>query len=203
MEIKILFNEYKKYFKIRIRKLIIYGIIGFYLLFLYFYNLKRNFGFDIQSSWLYGIIPALVTTLIFILMFNILGFVVNTDLTTKKMNYKLYMILIGTIMLLFAGIIGINNSNILSLLPITPIVLLSFLMPLILGIFSYLGIIMILFEKKYGYYTILLTGLIAAIGMFIPIFQDLNNLIPLVLTLLYIDPFFIIIGSILGLFLKD
>ncbi len=202
MEFKGLIEEYKTYNKQRIKKLILYSIIGFYLLFLYLYNIHRQYGLSIQLSWLNGIISALITTLIYLFLFNFLGFLLKTEHTKQNLKINLFIVLIGVVMLLFAGIIGINNENIMSLLITVPSVFLAFFMPLILSIIGYLGIIIVLLGKRYGNYIILLAGGIAIIGMFITIFSNSIITIPLVLTFIFIDPFLIIIGGVLGLIFK-
>lgn len=203
MHLKEILREYKSYTKERVKKVILLGVIGFYFLFLFFYNLHRQYGVSAELSWLNGIIAALITTLIYLLLFTFIGFFLKAELIKGRIKNSLILAIIGAAMLLFAGIVGANNLAIRIIMIVEPSVFLAFFMPLILSIIGLLGIILVFIGKKYGTYFIIIAGLIAIIGMFITIYRDLVNTIPLVLTLIYIDPFLLLIGGVLGLALKE
>jgi len=203
MEFKKLLKEFRKYNKERIKKIILYSVIGFYFLFLFFYNLHRIYGFSVELSWFNGIISALIATLVYLVLFDLIGFLLKAGFKKNKLKISEFMAIIGAFMLLFAGLIGANNLIIKTIMKDFPWIFLAFLMPLILSIFGLLGVILVLLGKKYGKYFIFIAGLVAVIGMFIPIFKDLVSSIPLVLTLIYVDPFLLLIGGTLGFILKE
>ncbi|MFX1498464.1 MAG: hypothetical protein ACFFBH_13135 [Promethearchaeota archaeon] len=202
MELKNFLREYKRYNKERIKKIILYSIIGFYLLFLFYYNLNRQYGINVQLSWNNGIISALITTLIYNLLIDFLGFLLKLDIMKGKLRLNLILALIGGFMLLFAGLIGTNNLNIKIIMTVFPWVFFAFLMPIILSIIGLLGIILVLLGKNYGRYPIFIAGLVAVSGMYITIYTDSFNNIALVLTLIYIDPFLLLIGGTLSFTMK-
>ncbi|MFW9828242.1 MAG: hypothetical protein ACFFEY_11645 [Candidatus Thorarchaeota archaeon] len=106
--------------------------------------------------------------------------------------------LIGSVLLIIAGIIGFTNPLIQFAMVLFPLLALSFIMPLILGGLGLLGSLLGLFGKKFGNIITLIIGIVAVIGMFIPLYFPF----PLVLSLFWVDPFLILVGGILGLALK-
>ncbi|TFG27087.1 MAG: hypothetical protein EU532_08195 [Promethearchaeota archaeon] len=200
MEIYDFFHKFADYTKERFKKIILFGVIGYYLLFLYFYNFHRLFNLSIQLSWFNGLLAALLTTFVYFVLFNFIGFLSKTEIIKVKITTNLNLVLVGVYLLLFAGIIGIYNLDIRVITILHPYVVLTFLMPIILSVVSLLGVGLILFRKKYGIQIIFISGLIAVIGSFIPIFTDLD--IPLVLTLAHIDPILILFGATLGIIRK-
>ncbi|MFX0106313.1 MAG: hypothetical protein ACFE75_12610 [Candidatus Hodarchaeota archaeon] len=103
--------------------------------------------------------------------------------------------IIGSVMLLFGGILGLLIPEVQQILLVAaPILYLTFVLPIILGVIGISGAILAIINNKFGNYIVIIVGLVAVIGIFIPIFVGF----PLVMTLLYIDPFLILIGGIIG-----
>jgi len=125
------------------------------------------------------------------------------ELVKGKLLAGPILALIGSIMLLVAGLIGVGNPFITLLMAVIPSIVLAFVMPLILGIFGLLGAILAMIGKKYGNYLTLVIGLVAVVGTFIPVYTILFLSIPLVLTLAFIDPFLVLIGGIAGVAIKE
>lgn len=125
------------------------------------------------------------------------------ELVKGKLLAGPVLALIGSIMLMVAGLIGVGNPFITLLMAVIPSIVLAFVMPLILGIFGLLGAILAMIGKKYGNYITIIIGLVAVIGMFIPVYTILFLSIPLVLTLAFIDPFLVLIGGALGVAIKE
>lgn len=194
------FHKFADYTKERIKKIILFSLIGYYLLFLYFYNFYRMFNLSIQLSWLNGLLAALVTAFIYFVLLDFIGFLSKTEIIKVKITTNLNLVLVGVYLLLFAGIVGIYNLDIRVITLLNPYVVLTFLMPIVLSVVSLLGVVLILFRKKYGINIIFISGLIAVIGSFIPIFTDLY--LPLVLTLAYFDPILILFGANIGIIRK-
>ncbi|MFX1493878.1 MAG: hypothetical protein ACFFBZ_06315, partial [Promethearchaeota archaeon] len=222
VELKEYLREYEKYNKKSIKKLILYSVIGFYFLFLFFYNFYRQYGISVELSWLNGIISALITTLTYLLLFDLIGFLLKLELIKGKLKSILTIGVICACILLFVGIIGVNNLIIGIIITVVPSVFLALFMPLVLGIIGLIGIILIFTGKKhgkstvhivgyniakiYGKYLIFIVGfkdIIALIGMFITIFADVINILPLVLILIYVDPLLLLIGNAQGFILKE
>lgn len=106
--------------------------------------------------------------------------------------------LIGSILLLVGGLIAVTNPLIQLAMSIMPIIALTFVMPIILGVLGLIGAFMAATGKKGGNYLALIAGLVAVVGMFIPIYF----VFPLVMSFIYVDPFLMLIGGILGLIIK-
>ena len=75
LDFKQYFKEFLRYNRLRIFKLILYGLIIVYLLFLICYNIYRiNLGYSLELSWIYGFLSALITTIIIVLSIDVLSF---------------------------------------------------------------------------------------------------------------------------------
>ena len=75
LDFKRYFKEFVRYNRLRIFKLILYGLILVYILFLICYNIYRtNLGYSLELSWLYGFLSALIATIIIILSIDVLSF---------------------------------------------------------------------------------------------------------------------------------
>jgi len=107
--------------------------------------------------------------------------------------------LIGGILLLIAGLIGLTNPLLQALMALVPIIALSFVMSLLLGILALVGAFMAITGKKAGNYLTLIAGLVGTVGMFIPLYY----VVMLVITFIFIDPILILIGGILGVLIKE
>ena len=118
-----------------------------------------------------------------------------------KMLVGPILALVGAILLLIAGLIGLTNPLMQALMVILPIVALSFVMSIILGVLALAGAFMAITGKKQGNYLTLIAGLIGTVGMFIPITP--LGVPMLVYTFIFIDPILILIGGILGVLLKE
>ena len=80
------------------------------------------------------------------------------------------------------------------------------IMTLTWGILVLLGAIFAMQGKKFGVYLMLVIGIISVVGMFIPIATYTLILpfsIPLNGSFLFVDPFLLLVGGILGLTLKE
>ena len=80
------------------------------------------------------------------------------------------------------------------------------IMTLTWGILGLLGAIFAMQGKKFGVYLMLVIGIISVVGMFIPIATYTLILpfsIPLNGSFLFVDPFLLLVGGILGLTLKE
>ncbi|MFW9822094.1 MAG: hypothetical protein ACFFE4_04120 [Candidatus Thorarchaeota archaeon] len=107
--------------------------------------------------------------------------------------------LVGSILLLIGGILGSSLPDIQLLMANFPILYVTFVLPIILGAVGTVGTILTIIDKKNCKYIILVIGLVAVIGLFIPIL----TLYPLVMSFLYIDPFLILIGGILSVVIRE
>jgi len=107
--------------------------------------------------------------------------------------------LIGAILLLIAGLIAVTNPILQLAMQLIPTLALTFVMPIILGILGLVGAFMAATGRKVGNYVTIIVGLVAVIGMFIPIYF----IFPLVMSFIYIDPFLVLIGGIIGVLLKE
>lgn len=107
--------------------------------------------------------------------------------------------LIGAILLLIGGLIAVANPLIQLAMTLLPTIALTFVMPIILGILGLVGAFMAATGRKVGNYVTIVVGLVAIIGMFIPIYF----VFPLVMSFIYVDPFLILIGGIIGVLLKE
>jgi len=112
------------------------------------------------------------------------------------------LVLIGGAMLIIACIIGYTRPEFAPALAAVPIINLSFILPLILGILSIFGAILALIGKTYINYIIIIIGLVGTIGMITPI-AFYNLLYTLVVPLAFIDPVLVLIGGILGVVIKE
>ena len=78
---------------------------------------------------------------------------------------------------------------------------------LVFALVGLIGAIMALVGKKIGVYLMLIFGLVATVGMFIPIgsFTITSISFPVTMnaSLFFIDPILLLLGGILGLFLKE
>lgn len=74
------------------------------------------------------------------------------------------------------------------------------------GLLGLVGAIMALVGKKIGVYLMLIFGLVATVGMFLPI-GTISFIIPIPITmnasLFIVDPILLLLGGILGLVLKE
>ncbi|MFW9877730.1 MAG: hypothetical protein ACFFG0_31975 [Candidatus Thorarchaeota archaeon] len=107
--------------------------------------------------------------------------------------------IVGSVMLLSGGILGLYIPEIQVILAFFPELYLTFVLPIILGIVGIAGAILVIVDRKFGNIIVILAGLIAIIGMFIPILV----VYPLVMSLFYIDPFLILIGGIIGIVIRE
>ena len=107
--------------------------------------------------------------------------------------------IIGSVMLLLGGIWGVCIPEMQVLMEIYPILYLTFVLPIILGAVGIVGAILVIINRKFGNYAVIIVGLIAVVGLFIPILI----VFPLVMSLFYIDPFLILIGGILGVVIRE
>ena len=73
MEFKDFWNTFVQYNKRIYKKLIIVSILLFYFVFLiYFNHFRVILGYELDASWAFGIIYALITTLGFVFVMDIL-----------------------------------------------------------------------------------------------------------------------------------
>lgn len=83
----------------------------------------------------------------------------------------------------------------------------SAILTLILGLLGLIGALIGFLGKRIGVYLMLISGIIASIGMFIPIgtyeFLSLEYTVFFNSYLFFVDPFLILLGGILGLIFKD
>lgn len=102
--------------------------------------------------------------------------------------------LLGSVLLLIGGILGISLPEMQLIMAVFPILYVTFILTIILGLIGITGAVLTIIEREKMNYVIIIVGLIAVIGMFIPILV----VFPLVMSFLYIDPFLILIGGILS-----
>jgi len=107
--------------------------------------------------------------------------------------------ILGSVMLLIGGILGISLPEMQLVMSFFPIIYVTFIMPIILGLIGIAGAVLTIIQKQYMNFVIIIVGLIAVIGIFIPIFVTF----PLVISFLYIDPFLILIGGILSVVIQE
>ena len=107
--------------------------------------------------------------------------------------------ILGSVMLLIGGILGISLPEMQLVMSFFPILYVTFVLPIILGLIGIAGAVLTIIQKKFTNYVIIIVGLIAVIGIFIPIFFTF----PLVMSFLYIDPFLILIGGILSVVIQE
>jgi len=107
--------------------------------------------------------------------------------------------ILGSLLLLIGGILGISLPEMQLVMAFFPILYLTFVLPIILGLIGIAGAILTIIDKQFFNYAIVIVGLIAVIGMFIPILI----VFPLVMSFLYIDPFLILIGGILSVVIRE
>ncbi len=107
--------------------------------------------------------------------------------------------ILGSVMLLIGGILGISIPEMQLVMAIFPILYVTFVLPIILGLIGIAGAVLTIIQKKFTNYVIIIVGLIAVIGIFIPIFFTF----PLVMSFIYIDPFLILIGGILSVVIQE
>ncbi len=73
MEFKEFLSKFVKYNKKNINKLIVISILVFYFAFLIFYNQFRVIlQYSLESSWLYGIVFSLISTVVLVLLLGVL-----------------------------------------------------------------------------------------------------------------------------------
>ena len=187
MDFKDYIKNFGSYSKDIYKRLILLSILIFYFAFLYMYNLFRSL-YRVETSWYNGLLTALVITIIFIPLIAFIGFSLKLEFIKGHLKSTLILAVLGTSMLFLAGLIGIMISF--------PTIILAYFIPFVLSINAFIGIFLVLWGKKYGNFLIYTSGTFAIFFMLIPLF-------PLNLSLLYIDPFLIVIGGILGLLLKE
>ncbi|UCC20911.1 MAG: hypothetical protein JSV62_06425 [Promethearchaeota archaeon] len=107
--------------------------------------------------------------------------------------------IVGSVMLLSGGILGLFIPEIQIAMALFPILYLTFVLPIILGIVGIAGAVLVIVNRKLGNIIAIIAGLIAIIGMFVPILV----VYPLVMSLFYIDPFLILIGGIIGIVISE
>ena len=107
--------------------------------------------------------------------------------------------ILGSILLLIGGILGISLPEMQLVLALFPILYVTFIFPIILGLIGIAGAVLTIIQKKFTNFVIIIIGLIAVIGIFIPIFLTF----PLVMSFIYIDPFLILIGGILSVVIQE
>ncbi|HDZ17638.1 MAG TPA: hypothetical protein ENH75_05075 [archaeon] len=75
MEQKGFFKDFAKYNRKILKKLLLITLIMLYLTFLITYNhFRNNMNYSIESSWLFGIISALISTVVIIFIFDVAWF---------------------------------------------------------------------------------------------------------------------------------
>ncbi|MFX0081865.1 MAG: hypothetical protein ACFE94_08940 [Candidatus Hodarchaeota archaeon] len=116
-----------------------------------------------------------------------------------KLLAALLLALVGSVLLVIGGILGISLPEMEPILEEEPILFMTFILPIILGLIGIAGAALTIIEKNDLNYIIIIVGLIAVIGIFIPLIDEY----PLVMTLLYIDPFLILIGGILSVVINE
>ena len=107
--------------------------------------------------------------------------------------------ILGSVLLLIGGILGISLPEMQLVMALFPILYVTFILPIILGFIGITGAVLAIIDKKYGNYAVIIVGLFAVIGIFIPILV----VFPLVMSFLYIDPFLILLGGILGVAIRE
>ncbi|MFX0033352.1 MAG: hypothetical protein ACFE8E_06045 [Candidatus Hodarchaeota archaeon] len=107
--------------------------------------------------------------------------------------------IIGSSLLIVAALFGLITIGLGMLFVI------RIMTTLILGILGLIGAILGFAGKRVpGAVLMLLAGIVAVIGMFIPIGLYLGYIpVTLVYTFFFVDPFILLVGGILGLALKD
>jgi len=107
--------------------------------------------------------------------------------------------ILGSILLIVGGILGISLPEMQVVMAFFPILYVTFVLPIILGLIGIAGAVLTIIQKKFTNFVIIIVGLIAVIGIFIPIFLAF----PLVMSFIYIDPFLILIGGILSVVIQE
>ena len=107
--------------------------------------------------------------------------------------------ILGSVLLLIGVIVGISIPEMQVVMALFPILYVTFILPIILGLIGIAGAVLTIINKPYGNYAIVIVGLIAVIGIFIPIFVTF----PLVMSFIYIDPFLILIGGIVSVVIRE
>ena len=75
MEQKGFFKDFAKYNRKILKRLLLITLIMLYLTFLITYNhFRNNINYSIESSWLFGIISALISTVVIIFIFDVAWF---------------------------------------------------------------------------------------------------------------------------------
>jgi Kef-type K+ transport system membrane component KefB len=75
MEQKGFFSDFLRYNRKILKRLILITIVVLYFAFLITYNHFRvNLNYSVESSWLYGIISALISTVVLIFIFDLAWF---------------------------------------------------------------------------------------------------------------------------------
>ncbi|MHA1988194.1 MAG: hypothetical protein ACW98D_16285 [Promethearchaeota archaeon] len=107
--------------------------------------------------------------------------------------------ILGSILLLIGGIVGVSIPEVQENMARFPILYVTFILPIVLGIIGITGAVLSIINKPYGNYAILIVGIIAVIGIFIPIIATF----PLVISFIYVDPFLILIGGIVSVVIRE
>jgi hypothetical protein len=83
---------------------------------------------------------------------------------------------------------------------------LQMIITIVLGLLGLIGAILAFVGKKIGVYMMLIFGIVATVGMFVPI-GNLSIIIPIPVTLsaslFIVDPILLLLGGIFGLILKQ
>lgn len=84
---------------------------------------------------------------------------------------------------------------------------LQIIITIVWGLLGFIGALLAFVGKKIGVYLMLISGLVATIGMFIPMGTILIIVIPIPVTLnsslFFVDPILLLLGGIFGLLLKE
>ncbi|HDZ16656.1 hypothetical protein LCGC14_1361520 [marine sediment metagenome] len=104
MELGGFFRGFAKYNKKILKKLIIFGILVLYFAFLVMYNyLRIIFSYSVEGSWLFGFVSASVSTLVLVLVSDLIWFVLKKKVKIRK---DLRIIFFVTSTLILSG--GVN-----------------------------------------------------------------------------------------------
>ena len=107
--------------------------------------------------------------------------------------------ILGSVLLLIGGILGISLPEMQLVMAVFPILYVTFIFPIILGLIGIAGAVLTIIDKQYGNFAIVIVGVIAVIGIFIPLFATF----PLVISFIYVDPFLILIGVIVNVVIRE
>ena len=126
---------------------------------------------------------------------------------------------IGATLLTIAGFIGFGAIATLQVLLSTygltwadigldpSLLTVNAILTLIWGLVGLIGAILAFTGKRIGVYLMLISGLIATVGMFIPLGTYILIIVPIAVnmnsSMFFVDPILILLGGILGLALKE